>query len=456
MIPTPTLTNGFSTAAQTDVKTGAGDNQVTYNVNAPVSVDGGAGFNKLVVLGTEFADHIVVTNQGVFGAGLEVTYRNIQVLEIDALQGDDTIDVLSTPANMIVRVLGGLGSDTINVAGDVVGDVVAKDVNGSSATINTLVTSSDPAYNNIVAPGINVDVARPTQGNVIITETGGGTAVSRGGTCGLLRVGCTMDSYTVALAAQPTSDVWITVSAEMSPQGLAGADTAYLCSGTQAACSTDAAYFRTVLLDGSSTSLPNRSLVLHFTPQNYATPQTVWVAAADDTASQGDIVIAVSHSAVSADARYSINDPIRNVEVTIHDNIAPGVAITQLDSSGNPDGNTTVIKGTTTTQLTDTFTIAPPSLPNGSVTYVITPSDNLLTLSGPGVTLGDVVLRHPDLQGHVHQHDDPGPDHGHGGQQLRAERPALHDADHHGRWDGHRTRHPLRQRRLELRRADPR
>ena len=90
VIPTPLLTNGFSTAAQTDVRTGNGDNQVTYNVNAPVSVDGGTGFNKLVVLGTEFADHIVVTNQGVFGAGLEVTYNNIQVLEIDALQGDDT------------------------------------------------------------------------------------------------------------------------------------------------------------------------------------------------------------------------------------------------------------------------------------------------------------------------------------------------------------------------------
>ncbi|MFL5864389.1 MAG: hypothetical protein ACJ780_27065, partial [Solirubrobacteraceae bacterium] len=194
VIPTPILTNGFSTAAQTDVRTGDGQNQVTYNVNAPVSVDGGAGFNKLVVLGTEFADHIVVTSQGVFGAGLEVTYRNIQVLEIDALQGDDTIDVLSTPANMVVRVLGGLGSDTINAAGDVVGDVVAKDINGSSATINTVVTSSDPAYNNIVAPGINVDVARPTQGNVIITETGGATAVTRGGSCTNTRVGCTFDS----------------------------------------------------------------------------------------------------------------------------------------------------------------------------------------------------------------------------------------------------------------------
>ena len=76
-IPTPLLTNGFSTAQQTDVQTGNGQNQVEYNVNAPVSVDGGTGFNKLVVLGTEFADHIVVTNQGVFGAGLNVSYVNI-------------------------------------------------------------------------------------------------------------------------------------------------------------------------------------------------------------------------------------------------------------------------------------------------------------------------------------------------------------------------------------------
>ncbi|MFL5860054.1 MAG: hypothetical protein ACJ780_04640, partial [Solirubrobacteraceae bacterium] len=225
----------------------------------------------------------------------------------------------------------------------------------------------------------------------LIAETGGGTAVSRGGTCGLHLVGCTLDSYTVALAQAPTSDVWVTVSAEMSPQGLAGADTAYLCTGTQDACSTDAAFFRTVLLDGTSTSLANRSLVLHFTPSNYATPQTVWVAAADDTAAEGDIVIAISHSVVSADNRYAINGPVRNVEVTIHDNIAPGVAITQLDSGGNPDGVTTVIKGTTTTQLIDTFTIAPPSQPSGSVTYVITPTDNLLTLSGTGVTLGSVV-----------------------------------------------------------------
>ena len=42
----------------------------------PVSVDGGTGFDKLVVLGTEFADDIVITAKGIFGAGLNVRYTN--------------------------------------------------------------------------------------------------------------------------------------------------------------------------------------------------------------------------------------------------------------------------------------------------------------------------------------------------------------------------------------------
>src|SRR5438874_716802 len=118
-IPQPILTNGFSTAAESDVRAGAGNNQVEYNINAPVSVDGGPGFDKLVILGTEFADHIVVTDKGIFGAGLQVTYQNIEVVEVDALEGDDIIDILSTQPGVATRVIGGLGNDTMNVAGDV-------------------------------------------------------------------------------------------------------------------------------------------------------------------------------------------------------------------------------------------------------------------------------------------------------------------------------------------------
>src|SRR2546423_14092824 len=97
----PALTSGFSTAAETDIRTGGGNNQVQYNINAPVSIDGGGGFDKVVVLGTEFADHIVVTDKTIYGAGLAVSYTNVEVLEVDALEGDDTIDVLSTAPGLL-------------------------------------------------------------------------------------------------------------------------------------------------------------------------------------------------------------------------------------------------------------------------------------------------------------------------------------------------------------------
>ena len=72
----PIIGLGFSTARPLDIRAGGGEDEVSYNVNAPVSVDGGTGFDKLVVLGTEFADDIVITVKGIFGAGLNVRYDN--------------------------------------------------------------------------------------------------------------------------------------------------------------------------------------------------------------------------------------------------------------------------------------------------------------------------------------------------------------------------------------------
>src|SRR5204863_1118033 len=216
-IAMPRLTSGFSTAAESDIRTGAGNNQVMYNVNAPVSIDGGNGFDKVVILGTEYADHIVITFKAIYGAGLSVTYANVEVLEIDALEGDDTIDVLSTQPGVATRVIGGLGNDIINVAGDVDGDVVSRDIEGTSATINNRVTSGDPAYDGLVADGIDLSVARPNQGQVIIDENLPGD-VSPG--FSEVREGGITDAYGVRLAHahKPGTHVYVTVSAAMSPQ----------------------------------------------------------------------------------------------------------------------------------------------------------------------------------------------------------------------------------------------
>ncbi len=209
-LPMPVTTNGYSTSGKTDVRTGNGNNQVEYNMNAPVSVDGGTGFNKLIILGTEFADHIVVTANGIFGAGMSVTYRNIQVIEIDALEGDDTIDVLSTPPGVAVRVIGGDGSNQINVAGDVNGNVYSQDINGTSSTINNKVLTSDQYYADLVIPGVAMSVAQPGQGGVIITENPGGTFVQETGSGPIGSI----DDYTVRLAQAPTSVVYVSVTAE--------------------------------------------------------------------------------------------------------------------------------------------------------------------------------------------------------------------------------------------------
>src|SRR5690606_36920114 len=63
--------------AGTNINTGLGSDEVEYNVNAPVAIDGGDGFDTIVVVGTEFSDHLVVTADGIYGAGLFVTYVGI-------------------------------------------------------------------------------------------------------------------------------------------------------------------------------------------------------------------------------------------------------------------------------------------------------------------------------------------------------------------------------------------
>jgi hypothetical protein len=59
--------------ANTEIDGGDGADEIQYNVNAPVSIDGGDGFDKVVVVGTEFGDNFVINENGVFGAGLNVT-----------------------------------------------------------------------------------------------------------------------------------------------------------------------------------------------------------------------------------------------------------------------------------------------------------------------------------------------------------------------------------------------
>ena len=371
----PALTSGFSTAAETAIRTGGGNNQVQYNINAPVSIDGGSGFDKVVVLGTEFADHIVITDKAIYGAGLAVTYANVEVLEIDGLEGDDTFDVLSTPPGVITRVIGGLGSDTINVGGDVVGTVFAQDVEGSSGAINHLVTSGDVRYNGMTTSGVDLSVARPTQGAVIITESAGFTAVTEGGV---------YDTYTVALAQAPTADVYVTISAAaaLSDDQKRGADTIWV--------SDNAADFYRHVTDHyvpgvDPTLVPKREIVLHFTPTDYAA-KTVYVLAPTDGVAEGDQTVVISHSVISKDAVFD-NARVRNVEVQVHDIDQPAISLIQVDPSApndpSGDNQTLVLEGDATTRIVDQYRVhlAIPPAAGTTVAVDITAGDARVDLS---------------------------------------------------------------------------
>ena len=364
-LPLPILTNGFSTAAETDVRTGAGNNQVEYNMDAPVSVDGGTGFNKLIILGTEFADHIVVTDHGIFGAGMYVTFRNIEVIEINALEGDDTIDVLSTPPGVAIRVIGGLGSNQINVAGDVNGNVYSQDINGTSSTINHDVLTSDALYKDLVIPGVSLSVAQASQGAVIVTEHAGGTTVYEDHPA-TGPIGTQIDSYNVRLAQMPTANVYVEVTAEPdillnrtgSPQG----DSILLATGNSPAPGTSTSnsdFYQHTIFDTNPLDVANRALVLVFTPANWQIPQLVDVGAINDQLNDGVRVYEVSHTVISADPFFD-GALVRNVEVTKVDPGAPAILTTNIGNTNTPgiysDG---VANGSTTfTSATATFVSA--------------------------------------------------------------------------------------------------
>ena len=109
------ITTGQSATSQTDITTGNGNNQIEYNINAPVAIDGGSGFNTLLIIGTDANDTFVITKDGIMGAGLNVSYTNIEKIEVDGEGGNDTFDVLSTDPDAVTVLEGGSGSNTFNV-----------------------------------------------------------------------------------------------------------------------------------------------------------------------------------------------------------------------------------------------------------------------------------------------------------------------------------------------------
>ncbi|UUZ48844.1 hypothetical protein LP420_40350 [Massilia sp. B-10] len=90
--------------------------------------------------------------------------------------------------------------------------IVSLDLEGRSSVINHGVTSDDPAYDNLLAPGVGLNVATPGSGQVVIEQSDNKTVVNEQGE--------TIDSYTIHLANAPVygQPVYINISAARTTQ----------------------------------------------------------------------------------------------------------------------------------------------------------------------------------------------------------------------------------------------
>jgi len=218
-----------------------------------------------------------------------------------------------------------------------VNDLVAEGPHTS--TITHTFTSSDTNYNGFSLANVVANVTDNDTVGIVITESGGSTAVSE--------TGPTSDSYTVALNSQPTASVTVTVDPDAQTNIGAG-------SGTP--------------------------VNLTFTTANWSTPQTVMVTAVDDAVAEGAHTSTITHTAAGADGGYN-GLAGANVVATVTDNDTAGV-IVQIS------GGTTVISETGPSS--DTYTLVLNSQPTADVTITVTPDSQSSVGAGAGMSVNRV------------------------------------------------------------------
>ncbi|MBT3889258.1 MAG: hypothetical protein HOF72_01405, partial [Planctomycetaceae bacterium] len=362
-----------ATKRLTNINGGQGGDFVEYAVNAPVDIDGGDGFDTMVIIGTEFGDDIVVTQTGVYGAGLFVEYRGVESIEVDMAEGNDRFYVFGTPAGVSTNLIGGRGSDTFNVGGvDGLEDpltVVSNDLRGHTGIINHTIATSDSHYGLLDIPGVSANVGDADSPGVMIIESGNGTQVAEAGINGLAQI----DVYDVVLTMAPIENIIITVTPDPPRED-------DFENGA-----------RSVYVRKSNAGNYEDSLQLTFTPTNWMVPQIVQVQAAFDEISEGRQNYTIKHSVVQGtnaedqDAYDAL--PVPSVLVEVTDNESKEIAVRMntvgsdaiaspwLHEASQLDGQNATYVVTLTKVPTDTVTITLAN--NDDVTY----STNTLTFT---------------------------------------------------------------------------
>src|SRR5690606_29528539 len=257
---------------------------------------------------------------------------------------DDHFFVLSTSADMVTTIIGGLGADTIDVGGDVTGDIVALSVEGRSGFVNhAVISEGDPAYDGIYAEGLRLNIANKETGAVMVTESGR-TAVVESDNDGTEDPDET-DTYTIRLSVpvgevDPATLLYVTVSAALAGYKEDRADG----KATELAISDDG---------GATYGDYASAHVLTFDPTAIGSAAwdrevTVKVRGVFDEAEEGEKTIVISHSSYAenrdtheiVEGLSALN--INNVAVTVYDDDKPGLIVTELNRSDPSDSSTEV------------------------------------------------------------------------------------------------------------------
>ena len=276
---------------RTDITGGGGADLVQYAVNSPVNINGGDGFDTLIVIGTEFGDDFVVTNKGVFGAGLTINFVNIESLRVDGAEGDDRFFVQSTGEDFLTELFGGLGEDTFNMSGDTP-PVVSNDLLGHSGIVtNDVVHSTDVRYQDLILHGVSANVADNDEPFVVVRQTDGSSIVGESSDGDLYFV----DSYQVVLTRQPQPGFDVLVKA-LAPIPTPDQRELGALAFRMRSSST-----------GSDEKADGSVVTLRFTSQNWYIPQQVEILA-DDTEQVDTGQLFTREELIGEDAVFQYDD----------------------------------------------------------------------------------------------------------------------------------------------------
>ena len=193
----------------TNINAGQGADLVSYTVRDPVNIDGGDGFDTLIVLGTEMGDDFVINASGIFGGGLFITYGAIEKLVVDAAEGNDTFFVGGTGDGVEVEIVGGLGSDTFNVGGNDGEEitVVSNGLIGNSGLIEQSYNQINSLYKDSFLEDLSVTVVDNDEATIVIAENKGPLRVleNSSNTHGDALNDILVNEYSVVLSRAPQS-----------------------------------------------------------------------------------------------------------------------------------------------------------------------------------------------------------------------------------------------------------